>query len=361
MEIKDQATATEAALNLDKKGSETVLKPGEPAAPRIPSTTSKLFPDFVADDGLIVNRPVKDFEDVGRGLPPAAATPVPAPAPAAPAPQAPTPTSELDLSKLPDGTMVRLKVDGVEMTLPVKEALKNIQLERHLTIKSQELAQQRAALEAERAALRQPPAQPKPGEPAPAVPAKPNPETERIANLERQIEELNTAFAPQRFQAGLNRLAERAKQELGATDFLEYAPKIQAFVDGELAKPEVAANKSILQQLDSQAFWYGKYQEMKLKDVLSGAKPAAPVLTPSSIVPASVPVVAPVGTNVILDRNNNPVVVPIVESSSGVPSRVSTDADWQARYQAAMDVAKKTGRTEDWQTVFRLKRETSEN
>jgi hypothetical protein len=357
MKIKDQATATEAALNLDRKGSEPAPKPGEPTAPEDQSTASKLFPDFIAEDGLIVNRPVKGFEDKGETLPLASATPASAPAPSAPAMQAPTPPGELDLSKMPEGTMVRLKVDGVEMTLPVKEALKNIQLERHLTIQGQKLAQERAALEAERAALRQAPAQPKAGEPATPSAPKASPEAERIAALERQLQDLNASLAPQRFQTGLNRLAERAKQEYGTTDFLEYAPKIQAFVDGELAKPEVAANPSALQALDSQAFWYSKYQEMKLRDVLAGVKPAASVLTPSAVIPAQAPVVAPAGTTVVMDRNNRPVVVPIVEGSTGVPSRTDQETDWQTRYNAALTAAQKTGLTEDWQKVFRLKRE----
>jgi hypothetical protein len=361
MEIKDQATAIEAALNLDRPGSEPTPKPGEPAAPRKLSTSQRLFPENITDDGLIVNRPVTPFVDKDKALPSVGATPAPVSAPATPTPPAPTAPGELDLSKMPDGTMVRIKVDGVEMTVPAKEALKNIQLERHLTQKSQELARERAALEAERAALRnQPPAPSKPPEaPAtPPVPAKGSLEAERIASLERQIQQMAADLAPQRFQAGLNRLAERAKQEFGATDFNEYVPKIKEFVDGELAKPEVAASPAALKALDSAEFWYSKYRDMKLRDVLSGAKPAAPVLTPASIVPSGPVVEAPAGTHLVLDKNNRPVVVPIVEGSTGVPSRVSPDQDWQARYQAAFEVAKKTGRTEDWQTVFRLKRET---
>ena len=365
MEIKDQATATEAALNLDKKGSDSQAgDQGEPGASRRPSTAARLFPEFISDDGSVVNRPVKPFVDKDKGLPSVPATPPPATAPSATTPPAPTAPGELDLSKMPEGTMVRIKVDGVEMTVPAKEALKNIQLERHLTQKSQELARERMALEAERAALRNaPPVQPKPVEPAtpPAPSAKSSPESERIANLERTIANLQAAIAPQQFQSGLNRLAERAKQELGATDFLEYAPKIQAFVDGELAKPEVSANPAFLQQLDSQAFWYAKYQEMKLKDVLSGQKPIAPVLTPANVIPASTPMVAPAGTTLVLDKNNQPVIVPMVEGSTGVPSRTSADQDWQVRYQAAFATAQKTGRTEDWQTVFRLKREAPES
>ncbi len=123
----------------------------------------------------------------------------------------------------------------------------------------------------------------------------------------------------------------------------------------------MAANPALCAQLDNQGFWYAKYQEMKLRDVLSGAKPAAPVLTPSSIVPVSEPTPAPAGTQIVLDKNNRPVVVPIVEGSSGVPSRVSPDENWQSRYHAAMETAKKTGRTEDWQVVFRLKRENPES
>lgn len=362
MEIKDQATAIEAALNLDRPGSEPVSNPGEPAAPRSQSTTSKLFPEFVADDGLIVNRPVKGYTDTGKELPSVGATPAQVPAPATPAPPAPTAAGELDLSKMPDGTMVRIKVDGVEMTVPAKEALKSIQLERHLTLKSQELARDRAALEAERATLRNTPQPPAPAPKAPEVPPVPaKGEDPRIADLQRQIAELNASIAPQRFQAGLNRLAEKAKTELGALDFLEYAPKIQAFVDAELAKPEVAANPQIMQQLDSQNFWYAKYQEMKLRDVLSGAKPAAPVLTPASVVQVEPITPPPAGTHLVLDKNNRPVVVPVIEGSSGVASRVSQDQDWQTRYSAAMATAKKTGSTEDWQVVFRLKREKPAN
>lgn len=359
MEIKDQATAVEAALHLDRPVAEP--KPGEPSAPRSQSTTSKLFPEFTTEDGGIINRPVRPYEDKDKALPPVAATPAPTKAPVAPAAPAPTVPGYLDLSKLPDGTMVRIKVDGVETDVLAKDALKNVQLERYLTQKSQELARERAALEAERAAMRQAPAVPKgPETPPPPVPAK-APEDTRFARLEAELAAMRAIVAPQQFQSGLNFLAEKAKTELGATDFLEYAPKIKAFVDAELAKPEVAANPSVLQQLDSQAFWYGKYQEMKLRDVLSGAKPAAPVLTPSSIIQPVAPVLAPAGTTVIMDRNNNPVVVPMVEGSTGVPSRTSPDQDWQARYQAAFEVAQKTGRTEDWQTVFRLKREVPAN
>jgi len=360
MEIKDQATAIEAALNLDKPGSEPAKNAGEPAAPRKLSTSQRLFPENIAGDGTIINRPIKGFEDTTKVFPPAAATPASAPAPATPTQPAPTAASILDLSKLPEDTMVRTKVDGVEMNVPVKEYLKGIQLERHLTLQGQKLAQERAQLESDRAALRQsapvapsvPPAANQP------PPAKPSAEAERIARLEADLAAMRALVAPQQFQAGLQRLADKAKSELGATDFMAYAPKIQAFVDSELSKPEVQSNPILMQQLDNPAFWYGKYQEMKLRDVLSGVAPAAPVLTPSSIIQPQAPVMAPVGTNVILDRNNNPVVVPIVEGSSGVPSRESPDANWQARYQAAFDVAKKTGRTEDWQEVFRLKRET---
>ena len=358
MEVKDQATAIEAALNLDRPDA-TIPKPGEPPAPRKLSTSERLFPENISPDGFITNRPVKGYTDADKSLPSAVATSAPAPAAATPTPPVPTASSELDLSKLPDGTMVRIKVDGVEMTVPAKEALKSIQLERHLTLKSQELARDRAALEAERASFRQPPVSPKAPE-APASPQAPAPskgEDPRIAALERQIAELNASIAPQRFQSGLNRLAEKAKTELGATDFLEYAPKIQAFVDAELAKPEVAANPQLLQQLDSQGFWYAKYQEMKLRDVLSGIRPAAPVLTPSSVVQVEPIAPPPAGTQLVLDKNNKPVIVPMVEGSSGTPSRVSLGQDWQSRYQAAMETAQKTGRTEDWQVVFRLKRE----
>lgn len=362
MEVKDQATAIEAALNLDKPATAPVLKPGEPPAPRKLSTSEKLFPENVSPDGFITNRPVKAYSDTGKELPPAGVTPTPAPAAPAPILQAPTAPGELDLSKLPDGTMVRIKVDGVEMTVSAKEALKNIQLERHLTQRSQELARERASLEADRAALRQPPAPVKAPE-APAIPPAPGKapaEDPRIATLERQLAELNAIVGPQKFQSGLNRLAERAKTELGATDFMEYSGRIKEIFDAEVAKPEVAANPALMARYDNPETWYSKYQELKLKDVLSGARPAAPVLTLSSIVQPP-PMEAPAGTHIVLDKNNRPVIVPVLEGADSVPSRVSQDQDWQTRYATAMATAQRTGRTEDWQTVFRLKREPQQS
>ncbi len=366
MEVTDQATATEAALNLDRPGSAPAPKPGEPPAPRVQSTTAKLFPEFVGEDGVIYNQPVKPFEDKDKALPPAAATPAMKPAPAIPPAPAPTTPVYLDLSKLPDGTMVRMKVDGVEMDVPAKDVLKNIQLERHLTIQGQKLAAERANLEAERAALRQPTppqpslAVPKPGEPPAPAPAVKPAEDPRIAALETQLAELRTLVAPQQFQEGLKRLDAKVKADLGADDFLTYAPKIQAFVDAELAKPEVAANPMAIRALDTQAFWFGKYQEMKLKDLMAGngkAAPAPPAPVTPSIVPRLEPISVPAGTVPVIDRNGNAVAIPVIEPSSGAPSRESPDANWQGRYQAAFETAKKTGRTEDWMEVFRLKRE----
>ena len=51
MEVKDQATAVEAALNLDRPGSEPTPKAGEPTAPRSKSTSERLFPENISPDG----------------------------------------------------------------------------------------------------------------------------------------------------------------------------------------------------------------------------------------------------------------------------------------------------------------------
>lgn len=354
-EIKDRATAEEAALNLNK--APEAPKPGEPVPPR-KSTSAVLFPDFITDDGGIVNRPLKDLAN-----PPAPATP-PAPASAAPAPAmpAPTPPGYLDLSKLPENTMVRTKVDGVEMDVPVKEYLKGIQLERHLTLQSQKLAEDRKALEAERASLRQPPpaTPPAPGTPPaaskpPAAP--PSGEASRIAQLEADIASLRAAVAPQQFQTGVKKLADRAKTEFGVDDFNTYLPQIQKLVDSELARPEIQANPAELRKLDSQEFWYAQYKDMKLRDLLAGktTPPAMPAPSPSA--PAVVPIVIPAGTVPVIDKNGAIVPIPVIEGSGGVPSRTAPDADWQARYSAAFAKAKETGSNSDWQEVFRLKRE----
>ena len=356
MEVKDQATATEAALNLDKPGSESTPKAGEPTTPRSNSTASKLFPEFVGEDGKIYNQPVRPFEDKSKPLPPVAATPAGAPAPASPTPVAPTPqpSSYLDLSKLPDGTMVRMKVDGTEMDVPAKDVLKSIQLERHLTLQSQKLAAERAAFEAERAAaVNRRTSDPSITPPPPATSAPKISEDPRVAKLEAEIAAMRPILAKQRYEAGLSELESKVKAELGADDFRAYVPKIQEFIDSELAKPEVQANPIYQQALDQKSFWYQKYLELKIKG--GAANPVAPKV--DNTVPVVVPMEIPAGTIPVVDRNNNPVPIPVIESSGGAPSRESPESNWQARYQAAYDTATKTGSTEDWMKVFRLKRE----
>lgn len=358
--VKDSATAQSAALNLDKGSEPMAPMSGEPTPPRTKSTSEVLFPEFTTDDGGIINRPVRPFEDKGKPVPSGAATPAQAPAPATPAAPAPTPGSILDLSKLPPNTMVRMKVDGVEMDVPAEVAVKNLQLERHLNLKSQRLEAERAAWEEERR-KQQTPALVTNTPPAPsAEPGKAPPagaEAARIASLEAQLAAVQAQIAPQVFQEGLKRLDTYVRGQLGADDFMTYAPKIREFVDGEMAKPEVRNNAAAVQQLDSQAFWYGKYQEMKLKDMMAGRAPS-PAPAPHPVNPVVAPVVIPPGTTAVLDRNGNVVPIPVIESSTGVPSRTTPEADWQTRYQTAFAKAKETGKNEDWQDVFRIKRET---
>lgn len=360
MEVKDQATAVEAALNLNK-GSEPVEKPGEPKPSRKKSTSQVLFPENITEDGGIVNRPIRPYEDAAKEIPKGSATPTPQPASSAPSATAPTEPSYLDLSKLPENTMVRMKVDGVEMDVPAKEALKNFQLERHLTLKAQQLAEREKAFEAERLNYRQQMTEPPQKQPSPKkqeVIEPTAPESAEVLALRAELAALRQTLAPQMFDASLKKLEARVKENLGADDFLTYVPKIKEFVDSELKKPEISGNPQAVSILDSQDFWYGKYQEIKLKEMISGAKQSTP--TPSVVAQPQIiqnPVSYPNNTVAVIDKSGEVRPMPVVEGSGGVPTRIAPDADWQARYREAFARAQKEPTNANWAEVFRLKRE----
>ena len=110
----------------------------------------KLFPDFMTDDGAIVNRPIRSRQPSESA--PAPATPVPAPQGQTPPTQAPTAPTYLDPKELA-GKMVKLKVDGIEQDVPASELVKLTQLERHSNAQLMKIAQERAQLERERQEL----------------------------------------------------------------------------------------------------------------------------------------------------------------------------------------------------------------
>ena len=350
--IKDQATAEQAALRLNE-GLEVPAKPGEPTTPKHKGSSERLFPDFVKDD-VILNRPVKQAEDPPQVLP-AAATPKADIQPQMPATQQPTQPVYLTPEEMA-GKMVKTKVDGVEKDVPVQDVLKSYQLERLLNSRIESLAEERSRLEMERAAFiksQQQQQQVTQPQVKPQSQVKKSPEVEalelQLAQMQMTLNQLGQAVAPTLRESGLKRIDQDVRKNLGAEDFMTYAPKIQEFVDGEMLKPEVMANPETQKQLLNSNFWYSKYQEMKLRDMLK-----APVQNPT---PSNTPVLAATndGSPVVMNNQGQPVNLPSFEGSGGVPSRTSQDSDWQSTYNSLMQRAKESRSQEDWAAVFRHK------
>jgi len=354
--IKDAATAEQAARRLNEGVEVPATKPGEPPAPREKSTAEKLFPDFVTDDGGIINRPVKPFIDKNRPVP-AEVTPAPVPQGQTPNPQAPTAPVYLKTDEL-TGKMVKIKVDGVEQDMPAESLVKNVQLERHLNAQLMTLAEERRKLEAERAALMRPPAPNPTPEPAKVPERKPaqskTPEVEaleaQIAAMSAQMQGLVASLQPQIQDAGLKRVDGWVKERIGATDFMDYAPKIKEWALTEAAKYPVGSPQAM--QFDSSDVWFAKYQEMKIKDMMAKANAPAPAPNPTAPV-----LQTPQGAPVILNNQGQPVSIPNIEPSGGASRSINPNGDWQVRAQEAFNLARQLGTTEAWMNYYRVKSE----
>jgi len=351
--IKDSATATVAALGLNTEKGTVDPVTGEPKAPVERSTGQKLFPEFVTDDGAIINRPVKPYEDTAKVLP-ATMTPEPNRQPQNPNPAAPTVPNYLKIDEM-TGKMVKVKVDGVESDVPAESLIKNFQLERTLNSRLESLAEERRKLDQERASMRTPPPtpqeQPKPTQP----PVKKGSELEaleaRLAETQAQLANLQQTLTPQIQRSAREIVASVAKEQTGFDDFDSYFDRIADFARAESLKPEVATNPAAKQYLDSKDFYLQKYMQMKMKDMSAGQKPNVPV-------PGNAPVLQnQSGAPVIVDRNGNPVGMPDIEGSGGVPSRGPANGDWSTKAQEAFNLARSSGQTADWMRYYKIKSE----
>ncbi len=343
--IKDPATAKHAALNLDA-GIEPTEKPGEPNAPREKTTSEKLFPDFTTDDGGIINRPIKSSL-------PASETPEPSVQGQTPVPQTPTAPVYLKPEEL-TGKMVRLKVDGVEQDVPAESLIKTNQLERHLNAQLMRVAQEAKALEDERRRLQTVPPlseQPKGKQPDPV---KKTPETEafeaRIAQVQAEMQMLQQAMLPVIQESGIKRVEQMVKNQIGTEDFRSYFEKIKDSAMEQMAKPEIANDPNARRYFDSDGYYFEKYKELKLRELVTKSNsPAAPVNS-------SVPVLqTQAGAPVVVNNSGQPVSIPSFEGSGGVPSRQSPDANWQTTYNALFQRARESNSQDDWMALYRHK------
>jgi hypothetical protein len=347
--IKDTATAERAALKLNE-GIE-VPQTSEPTAPREKTTTEKLFPDFMTDDGAIINRPVRSKTEIPAPVN-VAATPIVTPQGQTPAAQPPTAPVYLDIKEL-TGKMVKLKVDGIEQDVPAESLIKTNQLERHLNTRLMEVAQEAKKLEDERRALRsqpQPPmVQPPIGDQNKKEPAPKK--TSEVEFLEARLAQLEQVLQPTILESGLKRMDAEVKARTGADDFMSYAPKIQELVNAERMKPE-NQNPQAQTILQSSGFWYQQYQDLKIKALT--AKLSAP--TPTTPTNPTAPVLqTQQGAPVVINNAGQPVTIPSFEGSSGVPNRQSPDASWQSTYDSLVARAQAQNTNENWMAVMRHK------
>lgn len=346
--ITDSAMAKLATQNLDS-GIDNSAKKGETNTPKEKTTAERLFPEFITEDGGIINRPIKPYQDESKPLPVSSTSAVEdqGQKPVAQAPTAPVYLKPEELT----GKMVKLKVDGIEQDVPAESLIKTNQLERHLNSQLMKLAQERVDLEKERAALiaksqtqakddAKPTQTPKKAE-AEALEAE-------LAMVKAQMASLQQAMLPAIQEAGIKRVEQMAKERLGADDFRSYFDRIRDNAMSEMAKPENATNPQAQAYFDSDTFYFQKYQELKLRDLMAAPKPTeinpkAPVLKTEG------------GAPVIISNSGKPVSIPALESSGGVPSKISNEASWQSTYSELLSRAQKTGSTEDWTALYRHK------
>jgi hypothetical protein len=317
-----------------------------------PSTSMKLFPDFVKD-GVVTALPVEEEEkpvehpeepkkpeekeppaEPTKEAPPAEETPKPEETPPAETPPVEPKAEEfLNIENL-QGKKVRVKVDGIEMDVPAETLLKNYQIEAHLNRKGQRLNDQERALREIQQSLNKP----KLNETQEEIPAEE--ETSAMASIRRELEETKAALqqvsrvtAKIAYEEGINSIDQHVKATLGFDDFKAHVPKIQEFVKSQLLDPSNPTREEIA-LYDSPGFYVQKYQEMKLREL----QKQAPAKVVAPVTPA-------------------PKLGKITEVEPGSGSRAETETEsLNVQYQKAYARAIKEGSEEAWMEVMRLKR-----
>ena len=259
---------------------------------------------------------------------PPAAPAAPAQPPASPAPAAPAAPSDetfledlLAKSNIPlEKLKVRLKVDGQDQVMSYEEAKMRVQLKEHLNLAAAKLGDDRRAIADERRKFQEeqrtarnlgvpvppvnPAAAPNLAEPTPELLANPfvSQLLDRVTMLEGQMQGLN----PVLYDANRQRVANELKAK-GFPDFLDYMPRIQAFI-GTLQDPARVA------YYDSDIGSVALYHELKSRDLMEqmakANRPPAP--TPAAPVPpAAPPANAPIVT---IDGGNPPAQAAVVDN-----------------------------------------------
>jgi hypothetical protein len=220
---------------------------------------------------------------------------------------------------------VKVKVDGVESEVTLKELLKSYQLEKHLTQKGQQLGERERVLKEYEskfeATLKQastPKDVPEDDPLAEVVDPYVKPLKQEIADLKKTVAELKGATQPLEYQSNLKKVDTYLKKS-GYDDFMEYVPKIEEAILS-LSVEEQA-------QADTPQAFINLYKDLKIRDLKKGAP-----------------------TRANPDERPKPKVSKIaVESGSGGNSSVD---DKTAKDKSLFDKAVESGKTEDWMALL---------
>ncbi len=218
--------------------------------------------------------------------------------------------------------MFKLKINGEESTITVKDALRRIQTDKHLTQEGQRLAEERRQLNELKNSVADESAKPKPKEDWDTSYEDETVPNSDIADLKAQIATLTDAvgsvkqnLAPTVYEQNV-KVIDNYLREQGYDDFMVYRPRVE----------EHFMTLSIEDQAKvSEVDLISKYKDLKIQDMAKNAEQ-------KSTEPAE----------------NRPAIVNVIGGSS-TPSGADED---DLKYSKAFSLAQETG---DWRPVYKLK------
>jgi len=221
--------------------------------------------------------------------------------------------------------LIKIKVDGVELEIPFKDAIRRIQTDKHLTEKGQRLAEERKNLELLKQSITHP---------IQAVNTEPESDDgiyqeyvkphlskyeNEIQGLKSELKSMEAVMQPIKYQNNLRAVAEVLKEE-GYDDFLDFVPKIESKIYS------MPLDKQM--EYDNPVAFIGVYKDIKIQELRSQASVKA--------------------DNKQVDARPKPKITNI-EGGSNAPSGAD---DFASQYQTAFKQAQATG---DFTEVLRLK------
>ena len=250
------------------------------------------------------------------------------------------PVQAIDMESFSD-SLVKTNVSGVETDVKVKDLVKAYQTDSYLTQKGQRLADKERELNERTQTLNVKPQESKPeqeelSEESKWVRSEIQPELDKrdkqIEDLQKKLAGLAESTKDAAYDSMLTRAdsAVKSKKVRGDgspvfDDFKSYVPKIEQFIASLPAKDQAV-------MLNDMGY-ISIYNDMKMTDlVTSGPAPKKEA-------------------KVNAEKRPKPALkkIPVVESGTGTSAGA---ADENASYTKAFDRATKSGRTEDWQSLF---------